>query len=129
MPLSPSKWAGIGFSADGRMAGSTALITTLSSSGAPIVKVYSLNAMSDAGVVEDASKLSFVGGPPEGHYDQGRTVYIAFQVDFGKSVAKANWFLMAYGDLYPDGTPSQHVARNFFKADFASGTWVTFIPR
>lgn len=122
MPLSPSKWAGIGFSADGQMPGSTALITTLSSNGTPIIKVYSLNERSQAGVVEDASKLTFVGGPPEGHYDQGRTMYISFQVDFSKSTATANWFLMAYGNLYTDGTPDYHEARNYFKADFVSGT-------
>ncbi|KAG0591176.1 hypothetical protein KC19_1G155900 [Ceratodon purpureus] len=124
MPLSPNKWAGIGFSTDGQMVGSTALVTTLSSNGAPIIKVYSLNDRSQQGVVEDASKLTFVGGPPEGHYDQGRTVYISFQVDFTKSTAKANWFLMAFGSLYTDGSIDYHEQRNYFKASIVPGTVV-----
>ncbi|XP_024392891.1 cytochrome b561 and DOMON domain-containing protein At3g61750 [Physcomitrium patens] len=122
MPLSPNQWAGLGFSADGQMVGSTALIATLSSSGVPIVKVYKLNSRSTSGVVEDASGLSFVGGPADAVYDQGRTVYVSFQLNLAKSTAGSRFFLMAYGPTSLDGQGiSQHVDRISLSAQFVTG--------
>lgn len=124
MPLSPSKWAGLAFSGDGQMPNSSALIATLSSSGAPVIDQYSLNDRSQSAVIKGGKKIVFAGGSPEGYYDQGTTVYMSFQVDFAKSTAQPNFLLMAFGNLYRDGTPDYHAEnRAFFSASFVSGAY------
>lgn len=123
MPLTANKWSGLAFSADGQMVGSSALIASLSSSGAPIINQYNLTDKTQAGVIKGGTGIVFYqGSRPDGHYDQAtRTVYMSFQVDSLKSAAKANYFLMAYGSLRRDGSPDYHDDKSYYSATFVSG--------
>ncbi|KAG0578667.1 hypothetical protein M758_4G037300 [Ceratodon purpureus] len=121
-PLTTNYWAGLGFSADGTMVGSTALISTLNDAGVPVATVYSLNGRSTSQVVATGNGLSFVGGPPGATYDQAsQTVYVSMQVDFANSTAKPTFLLMAYGRQLAGGQLAQHDSRISTSAQFLSG--------
>jgi hypothetical protein len=121
-PLTSGRWAGLGFSGDGQMPGSTALVTTLNSAGVPVATAYSLNGRSTSQVVADGTGLSFVGGLPGATYDTTtKTVYVSMEVDFANSTAVPNFLLMAYGMSYSDGQLAQHDNEISTTAQFLSG--------
>ena len=123
-PLSLGRWAGLGFSADGIMVGSTALISTLNAAGVPIATVYNLLGRTSDQVVPGTG-LNFVGGLPGATYDQpSSTVYVSFQVDFANSTAKSTYLLMAYGAQNSDGTLAEHDSRISTSAEFISGIFL-----
>lgn len=122
MPLSANKWAGIAFSGDGEMPGSSALVATLDSSGVPVVNQYSLKDRSPAGVVKGGTGLVYYGGAPEAYFDKGTTVYVSFQIDFSRSTPQPKFLLMAYGKLAANGSLNEHDDRTYYDADFVSGT-------
>lgn len=121
-PLTTLYWAGLGFSANGGMIGSTAVISTLNAAGVPVAKVYSLKGQSSAQVVE-GDGLSFVGGPAGAYYDlPSQTVFVSMEVDFANSTATPTFLLMAYGPENTDGTLAGHDNRIATSAQFISGT-------
>lgn len=124
-PLTSNYWAGLGFSADGQMVGSTALISTLNAAGVPVAAVYSLNGRSTSQVVATDNGLSFVGGPPGATYDQAsQTVYVSMEVNFANSTAKPTFLLMAYGAEFANGQLAQHDSRISTGAQFISGIFL-----
>lgn len=127
VPLTTGNWAGIGFSSDGLMVGSTALIATFNAAGLPNATVYRLNAKSPAGVVP-GDGLSFVGGSPAAVYDQAsRYVYMSYQVDLAKSTpANPSFLLMGYGVQSTSGTLQQHTSEISTSAQFVTGNFHFF---
>lgn len=121
-PLSAGNWIGFGFSPNGQMVGSTALITTLNFSKGAVVTEYSLNGRSTGQVVKKTGALAFVGGFPEGVFDAASNmVYVSFQVNLTKSAAKTDSLLLAYGSLALDGSINRHTDRRSISAQIATG--------
>lgn len=121
-PVSTSHWAAIGFSDQGYMVGSTAMIATLPSSGAKVTQ-YKLESQASPGAcVADNSTLSILLGPVVTYDSASSTAYMAFRVDFTNSSAKANWLLWAYGPASADGaTIYQHTSRTSTQSAFVTG--------
>lgn len=122
-PVSTSKWAAIGFSDQGYMVGSTAMIATLQANGIPKVTQYRLeNQNSPGACVADNSTLSILLGPKATYDSVSSTVYMAFRADFTNSSAKANWLLWAYGPSSADGaTIYEHTSRTSTQSAFVTG--------
>lgn len=122
-PVSTSNWAAIGFSDQGYMLGSTAMIATLDANGAAKATRYKLESQVSPGAcVADNSTLSILSGPVATYDSASSTVYMAFQVDFTNSSAKANWLLWAYGRASADGaTIYEHTSRTSTKSAFVTG--------
>lgn len=124
-PLSAGNWIGFGFSPNGQMVGSTALITTLNFSKGAVVTEYSLNGRSTGQVVKKTGALAFVGGFPEGVFDAASNmVYVSFQVNLTKSAAKTDSLLLAYGSLALDGSINRHTDRRSISAQIATGIFL-----
>ena len=120
-PVSTSHWAAIGFSDQGYMVGSTALIATLEANGPKVTQYKLENQNSPGACVADTSTLSILLGPEVKYDSASSTVYMAFRVDFTNSSAKANWLLWAYGPV--DGTTIlQHTTRTSTQSAFETGT-------
>lgn len=122
MPLvSSGRWAALGFSKEGYMITSTAIVGRLINSGIPTATEFYLKDKNPSQVFPDRTGLNFVT-VPESHYDpKNKTIYIAFQVNFAKSAASPNYLLYAYGPLQLDGTLQIHDSHYSFPSTFVAG--------
>jgi hypothetical protein len=122
MPLvSSGRWAALGFSKEGYMITSTAIVGRLINSGIPTATEFYLKDKNPSQVFPDRTGLNFVT-VPESHYDpNNKTIYIAFQVNFAKSAASPNYLLYAYGPLQLDGTLQIHDSHYSFPSTFVAG--------
>jgi hypothetical protein len=122
MPLVASgRWAALGFSKEGYMITSTAIVGRLINSGIPTATEFYLKDKNPSQVFPDRTGLDFVT-VPESHYDpKNKTIYIAFQVNFAKSAASPNYLLYAYGPLQLDGSLQIHDSHYSFPSTFVSG--------
>lgn len=122
MPLvSSGRWAALGFSKEGYMITSTAIVGRLINSGIPTATEFYLKDKNSSQVFPDRTGLNFVT-VPESHYDpKNKTIYVAFQVNFAKSAASPNYLLYAYGPLQLDGSLQIHDSHYSFPSTFVSG--------
>jgi hypothetical protein len=123
MPLaSPGRWAALGFSKDSYMIGSTAVVARLTTNSPTATATeYFLKDKIANQVFPDRTGLSFVMAP-KSHYDaQNKIMYMAFQVNFMKSVASPNYLLYAYGPLASDGSLQIHDSHYAFPSPFVAG--------
>jgi len=122
MPLVASgRWVALGFSKEGYMITSTAIVGRLINSGIPTATEFYLKDKNPSQVFPDRTGLNFVT-VPESHYDaKNKTIYIAFQVNFAKSAASPNYLLYAYGPLQLDGSLQIHDSHYSFPSTFVSG--------
>ncbi len=122
MPLvSSGRWAALGFSKEGYMITSTAVVGRLINSGIPTATEFYLKDKNSSQVFPDRTGLNFVT-VPESHYDpKNKTIYVAFQVNFAKSAASPNYLLYAYGPLQLDGSLQIHDSHYSFPSTFVSG--------
>jgi len=126
VPLTAGNWAGVGFSSNGRMVGSTALVARLNTTGVPTATVYDLKAQSPSGVVPGTG-LSFVGsGSAETYYDTAsQYVYMSYQLNLATSTpANPSFLVMAYGAQASDTTLQQHSNYLSVGAEFVTGTFL-----
>jgi hypothetical protein len=62
---------------------------------------------------------------PKSHYDaQNKIMYMAFQVNFMKSVVSPNYLLYAYGPLASDGSLQIHDSQYAFPSPFVAGLFI-----
>lgn len=121
-PVSASKWAAIGFSDQGYMVGSTAMIATYQGNVTKVTQYRLENQVSPGACVADNSTLSILLGPEATYDPASSTVYMAFRADFTNSSAKANWLLWAYGPASADGaTIYEHTSRTSTRSAFVTG--------
>jgi hypothetical protein len=126
MPLaSPGRWAALGFSKDSYMIGSTAVVARLTTNSPTATATeYFLKDKIPNQVFPDHTGLSFVMAP-KSHYDaQNKIMYMAFQVNFMKSVVSPNYLLYAYGPLASDGSLQIHDSHYAFPSPFVAGSFI-----
>jgi hypothetical protein len=126
MPLaSPGRWAALGFSKDSYMIGSTAVVARLTTNSPTATATeYFLKDKIPNQVFPDRTGLSFVMAP-KSHYDaQNKIMYMAFQVNFMKSVVSPNYLLYAYGPLASDGSLQIHDSHYAFPSPFVAGSFI-----
>jgi len=122
VPLTTGNWAGMGFSSDGEMVGSTALIATFNSTVA-MASVYNLNAKSTSGVTR-GSGLTFVNASGADAYSDATSgyVYMSYQVDLATSKpANPGYLIMAFGAQGSGDSLQQHSSEITVAADFVTG--------
>lgn len=120
-PLDVGQWVALGFSEQGEMIKSTAIIVWIAR-GLPRVRTYYLRDKVESAVVPDATRITFVAGPELSYDSKQKTVFMAFQIDFAKSLAKPNFLLYAQGQESADDAPMQHNVQWMDKSSFPTGS-------
>lgn len=126
-PLDVGQWVALGFSEQGEMIKSTAIIVWIAR-GLPRVRTYYLRDKVESAVVPDATRITFVAGPELSYDSKQKTVFMAFQIDFAKSLAKPNFLLYAQGQESADDAPMQHNVQWMDKSSFPTGTFLVSSP-
>lgn len=97
--LYTSGWIGIGFSKNGKMVGSSAMVGWISRTGHARIKEYHAKGYTRAEVKPDKGDLNFTSIPPVVVLD-GANIYLAFQLKFEGALGRQPT-LLAYGSRYP----------------------------
>lgn len=122
-PYGSTGWVGMGFSNNGLMIGSSAMVGWMDSSSNGTIQLYYLGAKSTAAVQPDNtdSRLTVVSKSSRVHY-QGSTIYLSFQLQFDEP-AKSKHILFAYGSATPvNYRLLQHADESSVVFDFSTGT-------
>ncbi|WOL14590.1 cytochrome b561 and DOMON domain-containing protein [Canna indica] len=113
-------WVGMGFSKDGMMVGSSAVVGWLGNTGIPHVKRYYLGGQSSSEVQADKGDLLFSAAIPSVAVEQAK-IYLAFQLKFSAPVTQQQ-VLFAVGSETPNkDVLSEHVDKTSLVFDFSSG--------
>lgn len=121
-PYGTAGWVGMGFSNDGFMIGSSAMVGWIDSNRNGTIQLYYLGGKSASLVKADntESRLAVVSSSERVHY-LGSTIYLSFQVQFSEPV-KAKHILFAHGSATPVNYQlSQHTDENSIVFDFSTG--------
>ncbi|KAL9671600.1 hypothetical protein QQ045_009170 [Rhodiola kirilowii] len=115
-------WVGIGFSKDGLMVGSSAMVGWINKHGVPRIKQYYLQGVSVDDVIPNKGELQLTN-VPEAVVLHEATIYLAFQIKLEKPRALQN-VLLAFGSKYPSHSLKlpPHDDRTTLKIDFSSGS-------
>lgn len=114
-------WVGIGFSKDGRMVGSSAMIGWISKKGQARIKQYYLQGTERDQVVPDQGELQLQKVPPVVAL-HGAMIYLAFQVKFAVKVPRRA-VILAFSTTYPSklGRLTKHDDKTTVIVDFSKG--------
>ncbi|CAN6444708.1 unnamed protein product [Victoria cruziana] len=116
-----SGWVGMGFSKDGMMVGSSAMVGWMDSQNRATIKQFYLGGQSSSQVVADQGNLQFTGITPSVVL-QGTNIYLIFQLNFSAPVTRKN-LLFAVGSNTPiQNTLIQHSDKTSISLDFSAGT-------
>lgn len=120
-------WVGIGFSKDGRMVGSSAMIGWISKKGHAKIKQYYLQGTQRDEVVPDQGELQLQKVPPVVAL-HGAMIYLAFQVKFAVKVPRRA-VILAFSTTYPSklGRLSKHDDKTTVIVDFSKGIFMNII--
>ncbi|KAJ3694513.1 hypothetical protein LUZ60_009993 [Juncus effusus] len=122
-----SGWIGIGFSPDGLMVGSSAMIGWIDSTGKAYIKQYYLKGTAQSEVIVNKGKLMETKVSPRVVL-YGVNIYLAFQVKFFESV-KDQSVLFAYSTEAPNGFRlSEHEDKISLSFDFSSSSTSSYSP-
>lgn len=94
-----SGWVGIGFSKDGMMLNSSAMVGWISENGFSRIKQYFLAGFTASEIKADKGELPLTNVPPFVTVN-GATIYLAFQLTSSSSVSRQA-ILLAFGSRYP----------------------------
>lgn len=121
-------WVGIGFSRDGRMVGSSAMVGWLTKRGHVRIKQYYLQGTDPSQVVPDQGELELQKVPPVVVL-HGAMIYMAFQVRFQTRLARQP-ILLAFSSTYPrrTGYLSRHDDKTTILIDFSRGFFFKNFP-
>ncbi|XP_021893083.1 cytochrome b561 and DOMON domain-containing protein At3g61750 [Carica papaya] len=116
-------WVGIGFSRDGRMVGSSAMVGWLTKRGHVRIKQYYLQGTDPSQVVPDQGELELQKVPPVVVL-HGAMIYMAFQVRFQTRLARQP-ILLAFSSTYPrrTGYLSRHDDKTTILIDFSRASF------
>ena len=114
-------WVGVGFSRDGRMVGSSAMVGWISKKGHAKIKQYYLQGTERDQVVPDQGELQLQKVPPVVSL-HGAMIYLAFQVKFTVRVPRRA-VILAFSSAYPSklGRLSKHDDKITVIVDFSKG--------
>ncbi|CAM0957310.1 unnamed protein product [Alopecurus aequalis] len=123
-----SGWVGIGFSNDGKMVGSSAMIGWNDNHGRAYIKQYYLRGQTSSGVKVDQGNLITTDIPPAVVL-YGDNIYLAFQVNFSVQLAQQP-IILASSAITPDKFHlAEHDDKTALSFDFSSGDPVsTYYP-
>ncbi|XP_012083214.1 cytochrome b561 and DOMON domain-containing protein At3g61750 [Jatropha curcas] len=93
-------WVGIGFSKDGMMVGSSAMVGWFNKEGHARIKQYYLQGSRPSQVIADAGELELTKIPPAVVL-HGPMIYLAFQAKFQKPLTQQR-IIFAFGTKYPN---------------------------
>lgn len=92
-------WVGMGFSKDGMMTGSSAMVGWFNKEGHARIKEYYLQGSRPSQVIVDAGELDLTKVPPAVVL-YGPMIYLAFQAKFEKPLTRQP-IILAFGTKYP----------------------------
>ncbi|XP_020575078.1 cytochrome b561 and DOMON domain-containing protein At3g61750-like [Phalaenopsis equestris] len=97
--LYTSGWLGMGFSKDGMMVGSSAMVGWIGNTGRPHIKQFYLRGRSSSQVLADQGQLPAAGNAPV-IVQNGPNIYMAFQLKFLSRITQQK-LLFAFGTATP----------------------------
>ncbi|KAF3526273.1 hypothetical protein F2Q69_00049697 [Brassica cretica] len=114
-------WVGVGFSRDGRMVGSSAMVGWITKKGHAKIKQYYLQGTERDQVVPDQGELQLQKVPPVVAL-HGAMIYLAFQVKFTVKVPRRA-VILAFSSAYPSklGRLSKHDDKTTVIVDLSKG--------
>lgn len=120
-------WVGIGFSRDGKMVGSSAMVGWITKKGHAKIKQYYLQGTERDRVVPDQGELQLEKVPPVAAL-HGAMIYLAFQVKFTVKVPRRA-VILAFSSAYPSklGRLSKHDDKTTAIVDFSKANGVTSV--
>ncbi|KAI4328910.1 hypothetical protein L6164_021227 [Bauhinia variegata] len=114
-------WVGIGFSRDGMMVGSSAMVGWISKHGQAKIKQFYLQGRKPSEVIAGKGELP-LNNMPAAVATNGAEIYLAFQLQTTDPIGKQP-ILLAFGTNYPHNHHlSKHVDKTAILFDFSSGT-------
>lgn len=113
-------WLGIGFSKDGMMVGSSAMVGWINTKGHARIKQYYLQGSKQGQVIPDKGELPLTGVPASVGLN-GAMIYLAFQLKFQTQLARQP-IILAVGSSYPKNSHlSEHEDKTTIMFDFSAG--------
>ncbi|CAN8253988.1 unnamed protein product [Cochlearia groenlandica] len=118
-------WVGIGFSRDGRMVGSSAMVGWITTKGHAKIQQYYLQGTERDQVVSDQGELQLQRVPPVVAL-HGAMIYLAFQVKLSVKV-KRRAVILAFSSAYPSklGRLTKHDDKTSVFVDFSKASGVS----
>lgn len=115
------RWIGIGFSGDGKMVGSSAIVAWIERDGVSGLRQYYLEGKNMSRVIPDKGDLHFTTASPA-VVVHGELLYIAFQLKFSSSLSHQP-ILIAIGSGNPlrNGLLPKHVNSTTTHIEFSTG--------
>ncbi|XP_042465694.1 cytochrome b561 and DOMON domain-containing protein At3g61750-like [Zingiber officinale] len=116
-----SGWVGMGFSKDGMMVGSSAVVGWVGTTGLPHIQRYYLGGQTSQQVQVDQGNLLFAAATPSVVVDQAK-IYLAFQLKFSARLSQQQ-LLFAIGSATPvNNVLQEHDDKTSVSFDFSTGT-------
>ncbi|KAI3856501.1 hypothetical protein MKW92_047953 [Papaver armeniacum] len=113
-------WVGIGFSKDGTMVGSSAMVGWISKLGRAVIKQYYLRGYSKSEVIPNKGELPLTNIPPA-IVVYGAKIYLAFQLKFDDRLSEQP-VILAFGSATPIHSKlSKHDDKTTIRFDFSRG--------
>ncbi|PON98016.1 Cytochrome b561 and DOMON domain-containing protein [Trema orientale] len=114
-------WAGMGFSKDGMMVGSSAIVGWVTKKGQARIKQFYLQGSRKSQVIADKGELPLTGIPPSVVL-HGPRIYLAFQLKFDKPLNQQP-LILAFGFAYPKHLHlTEHDDKTTIRFDFSAGS-------
>lgn len=115
-----SGWVGMGFSTDGMMVGSSAVVGWVGRTGRPHIQRYYLGGQTSSQVQVDQGNLLFAAATPSVVVAQAK-IYLAFQLKFSARLSQQQ-LLFAIGSAIPvNNVLQKHTDRTSLSFDFSTG--------
>lgn len=114
-------WVGMGFSRDGLMVGSSAIVGWINRKGQARIKQYYLQGSKASQVIPDKGELPLTGIPATVVL-HGPRIYLAFQLKFQTHLARQP-LILAIGSGHPkhNNHLTKHIDKATIKFDFSAG--------
>lgn len=114
-------WVGMGFSRDGLMVGSSAIVGWINRKGQARIKQYYLQGSKASQVIPDKGELPLTGIPATVVL-HGPRIYLAFQLKFQTHLARQP-LILAIGSGHPkhNNHLTKHTDKTTIKFDFSAG--------
>lgn len=117
-------WVGIGFSKDGKMVGSSAMVGWINRKGHAKIKQFYLQGSKEWEVIPDKGELPLTG-IPSSLVIHGPSIYLAFQLKFENHLARQP-IILAFGTRIPKHSHlSHHDDKTTILFDFSAGSHVS----
>ncbi|XP_061999787.1 cytochrome b561 and DOMON domain-containing protein At3g61750 [Rosa rugosa] len=115
-------WVGMGFSRDGLMVGSSAIVGWVNRKGHARIKQYYLQGSKSSQVIPDKGELPLTGIPATVVL-HGPRIYLAFQLKFLAHLSRQP-LILAVGSGYPkhNNHLTKHTDKTTIKFDFSAGS-------